>query len=146
VHKCALLALTALDLAAGNGYLDFAKVLIAAGADVHHADNDGATCLHMAVLQHQSTMVQLLLEHGAAAAMNSLVPVLCINGVHCCHGITALMLCTEVNTMKVLLAAGADVHVISAKGDTCLHAAVRHKAPVPVLCLLIKAGVDLYMQ
>jgi ankyrin repeat protein len=29
-------------------------------------------------------------------------------------------------------------------GDTCLHAAVVRKHPVPVVCLLIKAGADLH--
>jgi ankyrin repeat protein len=36
------------------------------------------------------------------------------------------------------------VNVTTAAGDTCLHAACRHGLPVPVLCLLIKAGADLH--
>jgi ankyrin repeat protein len=28
-------------------------------------------------------------------------------------------------------------------GNTALHVAVKHKHPAPILCLLIKAGVDL---
>jgi ankyrin repeat protein len=46
--------------------------------------------------------------------------------------------------MKLLLAAGADVHVRSFLNDTCLHTAVRHKASAPMLCLLIQAGADLH--
>jgi ankyrin repeat protein len=49
-----------------------------------------------------------------------------------------------VDTLKPLLAAGADVHVSTDKGDTCLHAAAKHKWSVPMICLLIKAGVNLH--
>jgi ankyrin repeat protein len=44
---------------------------------------------------------------------------------------------------KLLLAAGADAHVISAAGNTCLHTAAAHSRPASVVCLLIRAGVDL---
>jgi ankyrin repeat protein len=54
------------------------------------------------------------------------------------------MLCTEVVTLKLLLAAGADIHVTTDSGDTCLHKAVKHSYDAPVVCLLIKAGVDLH--
>src|SRR6185437_3330077 len=57
---------------------------------------------------------------------------------------TALMLCTEAATVKLLLAAGADVHKTNARGDTCLHVAARHKLSAAALCLLIKAGTDLH--
>jgi ankyrin repeat protein len=42
-----------------------------------------------------------------------------------------------------LLAAGADAHYVNERGNTCLHRAAAHKYPVPVLCLLIRAGADL---
>jgi ankyrin repeat protein len=48
--------------------------------------------------------------------------------------------------MKLLLAAGADVHVTTDRGNTALHVAAAHKHPAPVLCLLIKAGVDLHAE
>ena len=54
------------------------------------------------------------------------------------------MQCAAADTVKVLLAAGADVHVTTAAGDTCLHVAARHNYTAPVLCLLIKAGADLH--
>jgi ankyrin repeat protein len=59
------------------------------------------------------------------------------------HTATALMLCAEANTVKVLLDAGADVHVVNGAGNTSLHLAAKHKLPVPVVCLLIKAGAKL---
>jgi ankyrin repeat protein len=45
---------------------------------------------------------------------------------------------------KLLLAAGADVHIANSEGDTCLHVAAAHSYSAPVLCLLIKAGADLH--
>eukprot|EP00953_Heterococcus_sp_UTEX-ZZ885_P003740 2536-Heterococcus_DN1.PRE.1 len=54
------------------------------------------------------------------------------------------MMCTKVDTVKVLLAAGADVHVTTTAGDTCLHLATRHSLSAPITCLLVKAGVDLH--
>eukprot|EP00953_Heterococcus_sp_UTEX-ZZ885_P041914 21348-Heterococcus_DN1.PRE.1 len=51
---------------------------------------------------------------------------------------------TQAATVKVLLAAGADVHVTTSTRDTCLHVAARHSLPVPVVCLLITAGVGLH--
>jgi ankyrin repeat protein len=54
------------------------------------------------------------------------------------------MMSTTVDTVKTLLAAGADVHVSNAAGDTCLHKAARHGLSAPVVCLLIKAGVNLH--
>eukprot|EP00953_Heterococcus_sp_UTEX-ZZ885_P003067 2186-Heterococcus_DN1.PRE.2 len=45
--------------------------------------------------------------------------------------------------MKLLLAAGADVHVRSSTGNTCLHVAALHHLSMPVVCLLIKGGADI---
>jgi ankyrin repeat protein len=96
------------------------------------------TSAHIALTANQSAMAQLLLEHGATAVLDDVVP------GHCGTGITALMACATADTAKVVLAAGADVHVVNEANDTCLHAAVRHKLAVPVACLLIKASADLH--
>jgi ankyrin repeat protein len=99
VHKCSELGRTALHLTADYGYLECAKVLIAAGADLNHLDIDGVASLHLAVGKHNSAVVQLLLQHGAAAVMNSVLPVKCVHGEHCCTaGMTALMICNETTT------------------------------------------------
>jgi ankyrin repeat protein len=45
--------------------------------------------------------------------------------------------------VKLLLAAGTDVHATTDLGSTCLHVAAAFKRPPPVLCLLFKAGVDI---
>eukprot|EP00953_Heterococcus_sp_UTEX-ZZ885_P009352 5520-Heterococcus_DN1.PRE.2 len=54
------------------------------------------------------------------------------------------MMCSLVDTLILLLAAGADIHVANDVGDTCLHIAARHNYKAPVVCLLIKAGANLH--
>jgi uncharacterized protein len=135
---------TALDMTAMKGLVEVTETLIAAGADVNAADSSGITSLHMAISEQHSAVVQLLLKHGAAAVMNTALRGRCMYDAQCCTGMTALMLCSTVDTVKVLLAASADVHVTNDIGDTCLHLAARHSYKVPVVCLLIKAGVDLH--
>jgi ankyrin repeat protein len=139
VHKCCEGDQTALSMAVYCGNVESAKVLIAAGSDVHHVCK-GVNTLHIAVTMNHSAIVQLLLEHGATAVINRVVQVTCSNGVQCCTHATALTLCTTTVTLKVLLAAGADAKAVLKRGDTALHVAARHNYPVPVVCLLIKAG------
>jgi ankyrin repeat protein len=144
VNKSAQAQLTALDLAVEHGSVQCAKVLIAAGAAVNQIDKAGFSHLHTAIIKRHSAVVQLLLEQGATAVINSVVPAICPRGGHCCSHATALMMCKKPDEVKLLLAAGSDVHVTNDLGDTCLHTAAKHKLPAPVLCLLIKAGTDLH--
>jgi ankyrin repeat protein len=149
VNKRNIYGYTALDVAAVSSEIQCIKVLIAAGADILLADNCGLTSMHRAIMEHNDTVVHCLLGHGATAVMNSVLPVSCSEYIldceNCsCTSLTALMLCPTVDTVKVLLTAGADVHISNDAGDTCLHLAVRHKRAVPIVCLLIKAGADLH--
>jgi ankyrin repeat protein len=143
VHQCAQGQLIALDLTASSGNVQCARALIAAGADVNHSNILKMTSLHTAIKEHQAAVAQVLLEHGATAVMNSVLPLKCVNGALCCFGLTALMMCTEADEVKLLLTAGADVHVTNSLGDTCLHVAAKHNWKAPLLCLLIKAGAKL---
>jgi uncharacterized protein len=142
VHKRTVDGKTALDVAVNKGHLEYVKALIAAGADVNHCTGNSMTSLHIAVRNGHCETVQLLLEHGAAAVINSRLSVRCIK--RCCFGQSALIMCSDSAIAKLLLAAGADVHITTTTGDTCLHTAVRHECLVPMICLLIKAGADLH--
>jgi ankyrin repeat protein len=147
VHSADHSGLTALDMAAWGGHTEAAKALVAAGADVNHTDNQGSPCLHRAVDSslnsgHNDT-VQLLLESSATALLDTQVPCACAMGAWC-GTVTAVMMCKHAAVLKLLLAAGADVHATTSTGNSCLHIAAAHSYPAPVLCLLIKAGADLH--
>jgi uncharacterized protein len=145
VNKSANMGMTALEGTALFGNVQCARALVAAGADVNHFNSKNMTCLHAANKAHRAAIVKLLLGHGATAVMNSVLPLNCFTEAHCCNGgVTALMICTETDTLKLLLAAGADVNITNRVGDTCLHVAAKHNWKPPMICLLIKAGVDLH--
>jgi ankyrin repeat domain-containing protein 17 len=131
---------TALSAAAANGDAATAAVLLAAGSSAAHACHAGITCLQHAVYYSNAACVKLLLEHGAVAVIDNLAPCPC---GHCSCPVTALMMCTEPAVLQQLLRAGADVHKTTAAGDSCLHIAAKHKYTAAVLCLFIKAGVNL---
>jgi ankyrin repeat protein len=95
VHKCAENGFTALDEAVLYGNVDCAKLLIAAGADVRDTDSTGCSVLHTAIIKQHGMIVQLLLQFGATAVMNTVVPVKCTNAARCCTSVTALMMCTQ---------------------------------------------------
>eukprot|EP00953_Heterococcus_sp_UTEX-ZZ885_P039712 20348-Heterococcus_DN1.PRE.1 len=142
VHKCSNDGSSALDGAAHSGNIQCAKVLIAAGLDVNRTNSSGYSPLQTAVLNNHTEIVQLLLKHGGTAELNSVVPVQCSE--HGCETATALMTCAEPDLVKLLLAAGADVHVTNDAGNTALHIAAKHKWSASMLCLLIKAGANLH--
>jgi uncharacterized protein len=145
VQMRALNSYTALHMAVSKGNIECSRALIAAGTDVNLADIKGDSPLHLAITKQHAAVAQLLLEHGATAVMDNALDVSCpVGSFGCCANVTALMICTTVDTVKVLLAAGADVNKATSFGDTCLHKAVQHKLSVPVLCLLIRAGVDIH--
>jgi ankyrin repeat protein len=147
VHKLSKQSQTALDGAAMNGLVQCAKALVAAGVDVNTINCGGYTSLHTAIICEHAAVAQLMLAHGATAVKDTVVPLPCeitTFAFHCSPDVTALMICKGLDTVKVLLAAGADVHVTNTARDTCLHVALRRKWPAAMICLLIKAGVDLH--
>jgi ankyrin repeat protein len=50
--------------------------------------------------------------------------------------------CKSPKAVQLLLSAGADAALVTAKGMNCLHYAANNAAPVSVLCALIAAGAD----
>jgi uncharacterized protein len=125
--------------AAIRGDVSSGRVLIDAGADAAVVTPPGFTYLHGAAHGEHPEMLQLLLDCGGAAAVIDSVFPLC----GCCGDRSALMMCKQPTELKLLLAAVADVHMTTHRGNTALHVAAAHGHPASVLCLLIKAGVDL---
>jgi ankyrin repeat protein len=115
-------------------------LLIAASADVTHRDQQGASCPHLAACNHHIDLVQLLQQHGAAAVVNTLG-----KWYRCCGANSVLMGCANVPLIKLVLSAGADMHMTAAgTGNTALHQAAMHRLSAPVVCMLIEAGADLH--
>jgi uncharacterized protein len=118
-----------------------AAALINGGANAADLNSKGLSPLFTATEWGLTGTVKLLLEHGAAAVIEAEMTVC---AAICCGPITALMVSQQPAIIKLLLAAGADVHKRTVFGNTCLHVAVRHKYPVSIVCLLIRAGADLH--
>jgi ankyrin repeat protein len=130
---------TALHAVATNNNVRMAELLLAAGADVGAQVAYGANCIHGAAREGSSEVLALLLQHAPPAVVNELAYTCGCEG---CSKLTALMSSSKPAIVKQLLAAGADVHKRTSTGRTCLHVAAMHSYSAPVLCLLIKAGVD----
>jgi ankyrin repeat protein len=132
---------TPLSAAVAFSSAESVQVLLSAGADVTAQHANGVTVLHAAAGNSKHPEVlQLLLEQSSASAMIGNLAVVC----DCCGARTAFMSCEQPAHLKLLLAAGADVHTTTDRSNTALHVAAVHKFAAPVLCLLIKAGVDLH--
>jgi ankyrin repeat protein len=132
---------TPLMAAARYASTDLVQLLLDPGAEITAQSVSGVTVLHTAAnnIEHPEVL-QLLLEQSGAIAIIDNLSVQC----NCCGLRTALMLCEQPAHLKLLLAAGADVHITTDRGNTALHVSAVHKFTAPVLCLLIKAGVDLH--
>ena len=108
---------TLLSRAAGcESCLELLRLLIAAGADVNHAGNDGATPLYHACTAFNTDGVRLLVEGGAD--VNAATR----------EGETPLMnaaLGNHAEMVKILLNARADANAVDAQGCTALDAAVK---------------------
>jgi uncharacterized protein len=110
---------TPLHGAAKCGKLANTEVLIAAGADVTCGDAAGATALHLAIHFAHLTTVKLLLEHGAAAVLNTMQ----YRAVGEHSTVSAVMICNDSATLKLLLPAGADLHAVNSDGKTAAEVA-----------------------
>jgi ankyrin repeat protein len=154
----------ALLAAVRNGAVDEAATLLQAGADPDVADADGVSALMQAVLFAGADMVELLLQRGAdpnhvgpagttalmwAAPDPEKVRRLLARraNVHRASdsGRTALLVAAaiprSVETLRLLLDAGADLKAQDRAGATALALAVR-SADIDVVRLLVGRGLD----
>jgi len=63
--------LTAMSYAAGNGNLDFIRIMLQHGVDINKPDRDGSTPLHHAAAWGQFDVVKLLIDNGCNAALRN---------------------------------------------------------------------------
>ena len=112
---------------------DHAQVtkLLRAGAEVNSTDSDGTTALMHSVIESDVRMMKLLIDGGANVnARNTLDS-------------TALMYAaTNLEKIRLLLEAGADVKVTGKRGATPMSVAVTADGSTPVLKLLIAKGAQ----
>jgi uncharacterized protein len=136
-----LLGRTPLAAAVEENNVQCAAALLEGGARIEQPNGNSTdkTLLHQTVQSGRVEMLKVLLLHATAAVLDNRR---CAN-CDCCGTVTALMLADKAATLQAVLAAGADVHRTTSLGNTCLHVAAVHNYPAPVICLLIKAGVDL---
>ena len=123
--------ITPLFLAAQNNRLDVLKLLIAAGADVNVACDDGSTPLHAAAENGHAGVVSALIA-TAGVDLNA-----ALTGDDSA-GVTPLYLAARGNRLdvvKLLFAAGADVNKACVDGDTPFQISARKGYAGVVLAL-----------
>lgn len=158
---------TPLMKASWDGELEIAQYLIAKGAQVNFANQDGETALHQAIGRGQTELVKLLLDKGArtdqadvrqfmplhkAAAAGHVEIVRLLVGAKAAlqpemYGLTPLMFAVsgrQQETVKTLLSLGADVNYASKSGNvgqTALYSAIQ-TADAEMLQLLLELGAN----
>jgi len=105
---------TALMIAAREGYLNIANLLIKSGADINLQERWGCTAIILAVQNVQFEMAKLLIEHGADVNIKNKM------------GQTALMIAARDNRLEItnlLIEHGANVNIKNNNGYTALNIA-----------------------
>ena len=130
----------------GNCTHDTLKKMVTHGAHLNKQDNLGRTALFLACKYRQQEMVKILLESAAnpritctegksslhvaveGGCSKKIIRALIKHGVNVnatnVHGVTALMTaCVKGNieTINILLSAGADPNIADSRGETCIH-------------------------
>ncbi len=136
---------------ADRGHILLAELLLKKGGDIHYANHGGATLLHRSAQAGQVEMTEFLLKHGVNANapddrgqtpliravqrnQPAAIPTLLANGakVNQCtwqERQTALhfaVLRGRAETIKLLLAGGADTELLDSKGQRPIDLASRH--------------------
>ena len=128
---------TTLLLASEYGYLEVVNALVATGADVNKADNDGWTPIYVASQDGHLEVVQALIAAGAdvnKADNDGRTP------------ISRASLKGHLEVVQALIAAGADVSKASNDGWTPIYSASQ-KGHLEVVQALIEAGtVDMNLS
>jgi len=124
---------TALMWAAEGGHAGVVTTLLAAGADPLLEDSAGDTALTIGAW------------HGRVDVVRTLVPVSSVEHRELDEGMTALQLGIAKDCIGVvaeLLAAGASVNAVDAKGNSCLLTAMIHTSGSDVVQMLLERGAQ----
>jgi ankyrin repeat protein len=142
--------LTALHVAATRGDVETMEILTKAGADRNATAVDGSTALHMAADHGHLRMVQVLLDDLFKLKVDGCDSAVLLDAsVECgIHRQTTDSRCTPLHfavcgghhqLVEMLIAVGANVHTIAARGWTAVHMAAS-RGHYQALEILLKAG------
>jgi ankyrin repeat protein len=122
--------------AAGRGDLDIVNVLVARGALVDARDSDDATALHHAARGGHHACALVLARAGA--------PIDAVAGIRKRTALHDATLAGSEETVRVLLASGADARVADTFGETAMHLLARAEGSRASLVapLLLAAGTE----
>ena len=126
---------TPLLLACGIAHSTAVALLLKAKADPNIADGDGDTSLHAATTANCSDeTLQEVIDYGAD-----------VNAVNKRGRSTLLLSCfyRHMDSVKILLKAGADPTIADEEGFSCLHAAIDGRCSTDILQALIHHGAHI---
>ncbi|KAK2175091.1 hypothetical protein NP493_753g01042 [Ridgeia piscesae] len=118
---------TALQVACHQGHLDIVRNLLASGANVNLADDDGDTPLHYSVFGNQPEVSGLLLSHGAMVdALNKVL----------CSSLHVAVSKQHPRCVDILLRHRCNANIQDSYGDTAMHDAVskENREIVAMIC------------
>ena len=125
---------TPLHLAIVNKQLALVKLLITMGADMTITDSDGYSSLQLAIREKQQDTIEELLKHRPNLELkerkNQEAPI---------HLAT---LQGDVNTVRLLISLGANIHSKNREGKTALHLAVE-KENLEITLALVELGAEI---
>ncbi len=145
VNIVGLQGFTALHMAAHNGHVEIAKLLLSRGANPKQqkglnkpgfVNEAGWSPLHWAAKNNHAEMVELLIEAGASIDAEASAAFHFGTPLHIAAGAEE-----RVDALEALLKAGADVDLRDDEGNSPLHFAVSRSA-VRVTQLLLRYGAD----
>ena len=145
VNVVGLQGFTALHMAAHNGHVEIAKLLLTRGANPRQqkglnkagfVNEAGWSPLHWAAKNNHGEMVELLIEAGASIDAEASAAFHFGTPLHIAAGAEE-----RADALEALLKAGADVDLRDDEGNSPLHFAVSRSA-VRVTQLLLRYGAD----